>query len=64
MTIDEYVMSLPSAYYGNQRSIIRSKLARFKKSHSEMLGDEIEQLTGISYDWSDADHGEAPKYQD
>ena len=49
------------AYINNSREIIRQKVELFKKYPSEKLAQEIESMSGLTADHSDADYGEGPK---
>jgi len=42
----------------NGARIIQSKIDRMQVKPSEQRGDEIESMSGLPYDWLDADYGE------
>ena len=45
----------PPSTENNARSIVRGKIDKFEKCHSDMMANEIENLTGWRPDWSDGD---------
>ena len=49
--------NLPSNSINNSREIIGNLLNRFNKQPSEFLAQQIEVLSGLSYDFSENDHG-------
>jgi len=42
----------------NGARIIQSKIDKMQVNPSESKGQEIEQMSGLPYDWLDADYGE------
>ena len=42
----------------NGARIIQSKIDKMQVKPSESKGQEIEQMSGLPYDWLDADYGE------
>ena len=57
MKINQALSQFPSSAINNSREIIRSKLRKFHEKPSDALAQEIEHLSGIDTDWSDADNG-------
>ena len=57
----DLLQTLPPASQNNARSIVRKLCERFKNYPSERLARRIEDLTGWTADWSDADYGEGPR---
>jgi hypothetical protein len=52
---------MDSPLINNSREIINGYKKRFNKYPSESLAQKIENLSGETADWSDADYGEGPK---
>ena len=42
----------------NGAKIIQSKIDKMQIKPSESLGSEVESISGLPYDWLDADYGE------
>lgn len=59
-TIEQALAKLPSSRINNSRSIVRKKIERFDKFPSEMRQREIEDITGLTGDFLEKDHGEEP----
>lgn len=51
---------MPSSV-NNSRGIIRAAITRFKRNPCERYANEVERMTGVSADISDADTGNGPR---
>ena len=49
--------NIPISSQNNSREIIGNLLKRFNKQPSEFLAQQIETLSGLTYDFSESDYG-------
>lgn len=55
--IDTINKQYPPASVNNSRRYVLRKIEQFNRNPSEKLAREIENLTGLTADFRDADHG-------
>ena len=53
----DLLKNLPPASQNNSREIIGNLLKKFNKQPSEFLAQQIEALSGLTYDFSENDWG-------
>ena len=59
--MQEIMKVTDNSYINSSRSIVVGAVKSFIKSPSLGKAQNVEALSGIQADWSDADHGEGPK---